>query len=198
MIKKELLWKAWPDGYLPMNRVNTVSGLTFVSLSVHGEENHPKYGKYEQICTHWVKLDAYDDHPWLEVWVGDHIPTTQVSKEHERGDLLPNVDPSDMATWACLLKDLAMAYNTVVEPEPENPIPTEHGLAFLMIQDDPRVYILSCESHRVAFCADRDTAEAYASHFSSDQVRVEAAAFDTDDPALALVLARIQVREETA
>ena len=97
-----------------------------------------------------------DDEVMLHLWVA--------------GELLPNVDPSDAATWACLLEDLAgeRLYNLTWEREerPEYHPPSERVAWRLW--------------HQPTGCAKQVVL-----HFF----------IDTDDPALALVLARIQIRE---
>jgi len=84
--------------------------------------------------------------------------------EAKSGDLLPNVDPTDTATWACLLHDLATAAQIPLEPY--STVCWEPG--------ENGVWVLYSFA-----CGPTDSR-----HFN----------VDTDDPAVALVLARIQLR----
>lgn len=88
MVKQELLERAWPQGYLAMPGVRTIGNY----ICVRGEPQ-PQF-----ICLAGEEVGI----------ISPDMPTsfryTVLS-----GDLLPNVDPTDYATWACLLVDLAKA-----------------------------------------------------------------------------------------
>jgi hypothetical protein len=83
---RELLRRAWPDGYLAMRGVLTVGGWTCCGVAP------PDDGDGEERVAWW---HAH----------GGKRPALRMAE----GDLLPAVDPADTATWACLLRDLADA-----------------------------------------------------------------------------------------
>jgi len=89
-IEKELLWKAWPEGYLAIRGVGTIAGWQCVKT----DRTFTIYGHREAEA---------------EIVFRDGMTSLHSSQAVERGDLLPNVDPTDIATWACLLQDLAQA-----------------------------------------------------------------------------------------
>lgn len=98
MIDKELLWKAWPDGYLAMRGVSTVDGWLCSGEARWWHPDHSAEIVVDPMGLTFV-LNAGDlDHAVCR-------------KLHANGGLLPNVDPTDPATWACLLLDLARASN---------------------------------------------------------------------------------------
>lgn len=82
-VDRDLLWKAYPDGYLAMRGVLTVGGWQLWN---------PERG-------FWLQADGRTKSKL----------TAQYRKALADGDLLPNLDPSDTATWACALRDLAEA-----------------------------------------------------------------------------------------
>lgn len=91
-IDRELLWKAWPDGYVGMRGVSTVDGWTCIEV----QNGHSIFRQHNDPLTVCVRGSSDD--------------VDSVSNAHRRrGDLLPNVDPTDHATWGCLLYDLARA-----------------------------------------------------------------------------------------
>lgn len=90
-VDRELLWKAYPDGYLAMRGVETVGGWQCVG------------------CGEWGSN-------WLHVGTGTgmfplHAPGfPDFEQAKAAGRLLPSLDPtSDPATWACVKRDLAIA-----------------------------------------------------------------------------------------
>lgn len=83
MIDRELLWKAWPDGYLARRGVSTVGGWLYDGFR-------------------WRKQSTNVEGAYLR-------QTPPEPGEIRSGDLLPAVDPADTATWATLLLDLADA-----------------------------------------------------------------------------------------
>lgn len=86
MIDKDLLWQAFPSGYLAVRGVSTVGGWQCAGFARDG------------ITDRWLQPKTFF------VLTADHKPLLEA---HSAGDLLPNVDPSDTATWACLLSKLA-------------------------------------------------------------------------------------------
>lgn len=79
---RALLRQAWPDGYLAVRGVQTVGGLLVLDSS------HYKCASF------WEPSDRG------LVLVGD------LADDLAAGRLLPLPDPTDTATWACLLADL--------------------------------------------------------------------------------------------
>lgn len=161
-VNRNLLWQAFPDGYLAMRGVTTVGGwtcwrtaehdgktvvATFIRNKVFGEVNC--FGGFVT----WNNKPA-------------DLPDTPVSS----GDLLPNVDPADTATWACLLAELGRVA----------------GLQEWRTLD----FYRDGTKHRWMLWAFRPG--------SSETRAFVGLLFDTDDPALALVRALIQSRGEGA
>ena len=98
---RDKLWEAWPDGYLATHGLITidnwiclglsdVAAVEFVSDRRNGERK-------------FIGFDA-QGHP-----IGHDIVPLLVRELWRRGCMLPNVDPTDRASWACLLDDLARA-----------------------------------------------------------------------------------------
>lgn len=139
-IDRDLLWKAWPDGFLVMRGVQSVGGYECVQDGVF-------------IDNHGISAEVKGVDP-------------------ESGDLLPNVDPADVATWACLLQDLGEALYRGNDVDPEI---APGGLLWRPHRGDR--WILEDINGNIG-------------HLNVGQ--------ETDDPALALVLARIQLREWAA
>jgi len=94
---RELLWRAYPDGYIAMRGVHTVGGWTCIArparldVAVFRQLNDP-----------------------MEVWVGADPDSASMSLVRS-GDLLPLPDPGDPATWACMQANLAEAVNRRLE-----------------------------------------------------------------------------------
>jgi hypothetical protein len=170
---RELLWKAWPNGYLAMSGVHTVGGW----ICLGEDDEGPKWSHPDP------RVRADPPPQWTRCFDG----------ELKAGDLLPNVDPADTATWACLLADLAQAWNCT-EPQNHKNVPRtlslQGGLAWYSME--PGCWVLTDGRTSAGFGRDATACE-YLAHFTSVQMET---GIDTDDPALALVLARIQVREE--
>lgn len=178
MIPHELLWQSWPLGYVPIRGVATV-------------------GSY--ICV-WAEPDnvAFDDpheyhrtlYPVRAASILKADATRKLHEEEQRviakGVLLPNVDPSDTATWACLLRDLAEAADS-----------TEY------ITSGALVYGGASWSRRSSPGGSWWELVIQLWDGSSPPPSVPGPMFeqkhhftiDTEDPALALVRARIQLRE---
>lgn len=100
-ISRKLLRRAWPIGHVPIRGVHTIGG-------------------YHCVATRSLPNDHVESE-WLGTSVGlRYTVSTRGSKalsavfhrdvEIDPDDaLLPNVDPADTSTWACLLLDLARA-----------------------------------------------------------------------------------------
>lgn len=90
-----LLRAAWPDGFLPMDGVQTIEGFQFVAhdvvFSTYGSFRHQVPERSYRILHH-----PSERHQDLQDMI-------------DKGALLPVVDPSLTATWACLKRDLAKA-----------------------------------------------------------------------------------------
>lgn len=90
---RALCWRAWPAGWLPVRGVMTVTGWQFVSNCVifteYGSHKHDTGPLSRRIIHH-----ESERHQDIEAW-------------RVAGDLLPVVDREDVATWACVLADLA-------------------------------------------------------------------------------------------
>lgn len=109
MIDRELLWRAYPEGYLARRGVSTVGGWQCVA-ELRDVERRMDYA-------FWLKDDLVSLYGLSElpafspVGYGAASPLnmTPITTALKAGDLLPNVDPADVATWACLKADLVRA-----------------------------------------------------------------------------------------
>lgn len=148
MIPHELLWKAWPSGMVPIRGVATVGGLVYVPDHV-GER-----------------------------WYSVETPYMATHAAIDAGLLLPNVDPSDTATWACLLRDLAEAADSTG-----------------YIASGTLAYLGALWRRR----SDPGTAWWWELTVqlwgTTGFTQAHPFTLDTEDPATALVLARIELRE---
>jgi len=161
VIEKKLLWKAWPCGYLARGGLETVGGWSCLC-----PENP-------------VLWSLGVDEPAFHVWNGTIYHPFRCEKRWAKerikfGDLLPNVDPKDVATWACCLADLAQALDW----------PHYQNVGWWKLR--------AGWWHLHGSCCDETRQEEGKFHSKSFRDLPE-----TEDPALALVLARIQIREET-
>lgn len=94
-IERDLLRRAWPQGCLPVRGVQTITGWMFASNCViFHPDGYYQRGVAERTST-LVHLPGKSSHE-VQGWI-------------DEGDLLPNVDPRDAATWGCLLTDLVAA-----------------------------------------------------------------------------------------
>lgn len=157
---RALLWRAWPEGALWTRGVRTMGGWTCV------REDHEHNDKPELVFV-------------PETRGRPRSGTTRGDQALAAGLLLPNPDPSDVATWACLLADLADRLNVPNRPN-------EPNLAFHW--GKVAVENLS-EGEPPAWCL------WVASQYGWTDRRVHR--LDADDPILALILALIQTREAT-
>lgn len=176
-MKRDLLRRAWPKGYLAARGARTVGGWTCMGLV---ENEH----KFWMRADFWVAPDMIslygrcrDDGEILGYGNASPLNVSPWTTARKAGDLLPSVDPADRATWACLLADLAAAAGV---PERPLQIPGLYqykdgwGLNVTWQGDKGpeqlgMMVLLPWGTYRFAA--------------------------DTDDPTLALVLARIQLRE---
>lgn len=170
MVGKELLWRAWPDGYLAQRGVQTVGGLTCVDIlsPVEGLAFLCQAGTF-------TILD-------------DSAHTKRVL---QAGELLPLVDVSDVATWACLLADLAKA--TQVRWHDGDIRWLRIGVKTWFLDVPPRDHRKPLNS--LAAATARDDHATTAALMEDRGTYLYEFHIDTDDPALALVKARIQLRE---
>ena len=160
-IDRELLWRAFPDGYLAMRGVATVGGWQCIVAFRDGNPNSGS-GIFYSSAGHFYTMC------WPEgVKDAMRVPEVLASAALNRGDLLPNVDPADTATWACLLAELGRTA----------------GLQEWRTLD----FYRDGTKHRWMLWAFRPG--------SSETRAFRGPLFDTDDPALALVRALIHLRE---
>lgn len=99
-IDLDLLKRAWPKGYLPIRGLLTRKGWQCVNAD---DSIRFKYA-YGTLVVGWKANDPPYETYSMSDW-GRH----ENWKAIQRGEFLPNVDPNDVATWACLLQDLAQA-----------------------------------------------------------------------------------------
>lgn len=93
-ISRELLWLAWPKGYVALRGVSTVGGWQTYRV---WDKTSP-----EEINCGWMR-------PFGILDLCECKRQGFITRALASGNLLPNVDPADTATWACLKKDLALA-----------------------------------------------------------------------------------------
>lgn len=165
---RALLWKAYPAGYLGKRGVLTVGGWQCFSV-------------YKDRAVWTAPLNySYDARQTLWFTGEDHL--RGVAHRASQGDLLPLPDPSDPATWACLLQDLAEASGRFEHRKPWV------GLAFDLWPDAPEPPGFYCWLLTV-----HDTGGRSFASFT-----LPASITDADGGAEALVQARIRLRERTA
>lgn len=177
-VDQESLWQAWPDGYLAMRGVSTVGGWLCLEGVRTGDEQQGE----ELVTFHSPDSQPIPHLVWKRggggagsIWGNTD---SQFDALRTTGHLLPNVDPAHVATWACLLADLAQALDWSLTP-------LVFHSNWRWGSNHPGEAILrkwTLEQHRVRVT----DATAY-KHFY----------LHADDPAEALVRARIQVRGET-
>jgi len=156
MVEKDLLRRAWPDGFLPMRGVGTLGGWIFSSYCCIFSE----YGFHQRQISPRTSVVVHAP------GANNHI----VQEWIDEGDLLPVVDPvADPATWACLLHDLALAIFKVSGVKPDL---APGGLLWRPHRGDR--WILEEPNGTVGHVMIGER---------------------TEDPARALVLARIQLQE---
>ena len=90
---RALLWRAFPDGILEVRGVRTITGWQVVfSDDVRARIIPPAIPILDPTAT--------GDHP-------GRVSAETVLRHLRAGDLLPDPDPTDVATWACLKAELA-------------------------------------------------------------------------------------------
>ncbi len=166
-VKKELLWKAWPDGYLAVRGVGTIAGWQCVRT--------PAEGVYANTVDHtwWLAPVTFGTN--RAPFGGDIVVRSDrrvFGSVRQDGKLLPNVDPEDTATWACLLQELAEAAHVETGPYFGHHLRWEREVT--RGWPPQSWWSLTCK-------------------FGGSGRQFDG--IDTDDPAEALVLARIQLRE---
>lgn len=168
-IGTDLLWKAWPQGYLAMRGASTVGG--------YGTLLAPDDSGKESLC--WISSEELLDVDTGELREG----MSEFEYRRERGFLLPNVDPSDVATWACLLREFALAVEEIADLY------------------DPSALAIGANEHIVGqslrFVDSGDPGVRtwqLSAYTEGRELPLFTYTCDTDDPALALVEGRIQVR----
>ena len=170
MIDQELLWKAWPDGFLAARGVSTVGDWMCVQplpADHRVAPNTPLWLHPNKVCLYGRRDDGF----YVGYGPGASINQTPFTEAIAAGALLPNVDPTDTAAWACLLADLAMAA----------------GVSH------------TAEGVRFSYTNDLDTPRRILGErwvlSSANYGRVKTFRLRSKDKAEALVLARIQLRE---
>ena len=191
MIDRELLWKAWPDGYLAMRGMLTVGGWHCVARREH-ESLWTLLRSEGGMTTVYGLPCGGPPYERRSCWRPEMDDFRLCA---ELGDLLPQVDPQvDPATWACCKLDLARAAGVAPGPRLASlgRIPTEIS----WIRDDGGWW-LSALTWRGR---DQEPATVLPGVFlggdgggtwtlARENIRFRD--LGTDDPALALVLARI-------
>lgn len=162
-IDRELLWKAWPRGFVPMKGISTIGGFICTDVDADGFSS-------------WVSTLDHTGVGWradanLQEWSlrqddGTYVPDWR---------FLPVVDPMETSTWACLLHELAAAR---CEDPPDLPVIRKDGDSWFLF------FIV----------------EAYGGGQEADAVWLETSENKgdaaTQDPALALVQARTELRRK--
>ena len=177
-IDRDLLWKAYPDGYIAVLGLNTIGGFTCIGEVCKGSGSGWHFiMNATNSCTMNGRCIVSSGDPRRVRGIAGMIGGSE-------DDLLPNVDPSDTATWACLLDDMRRALGWLV---------AEGEVCNLWWGQPPEGPPEWTSVHPRGWRLERYTDRARSS--ASQGFRFFD--IDTNDPALALVLARIQVREET-
>jgi len=194
MIDRELLRKAYPNGLLAMRGVRTVRGWTclFVAPNSCGGDNQVVgFCHTGEEC----RLTCWPDGrvlPCSSERHGQSVHLSFLEKMLHEGDLLPDVDPEDVATWACCLADLATACLVDKDP-PTNVHPHRHWVrgwhpAMVPLIPTPRPEVGA------------DWTGGWVLDIAWGTTGIVTTSFpftlNADDPAIALVLARVQLREK--
>ena len=105
MLNPDLLRRAWPHGYLLRVGLRTVGGW----LCTRTGANVSRFIHSETQISGYLDSGRFYSHGNPSFLIGDAT------------DLLPNVDPTDVATWALLKTELALAvwsqYSVFVYPD---------------------------------------------------------------------------------
>ena len=173
-VSRELLWMAYPEGFLPMRGVTSLArwtcsgdngdGTDLAGLNIHWRH----FGLHSTIQYRpWTKR------PWEYLFNGGDAEG--IVKD---GHLLPNLDPKDPATWACVKHDLAVArYPAATSP---------YLVGWRQTRRRPAKGVLYWTLSVYWRAGTNDGVVGEAHHFG----------VDTDDPATALAMARAQLREQ--
>jgi len=165
-VDQDLLWKAWPGGYLAVRGVSTVGGWlclgeTEAAAVEFISNRHNGAHKIVGFCAQGNPLGH------------DELTPMLVGELRIRGVLLPSVDPTDTVTWAAIKRDLATACGA---PSDASEITWRR---MNMGTDGAMVWMLSWE--------DKGSVRASVAYQFG---------IDTDDPALAIVIVRAHVHEQ--
>lgn len=157
-VSRELLWQAYPNGFLAMRGVSTLGGYLYWANE------------------YWITdpgVLGTPGHSKAEMW-GICDPAT--CEPLKLGHLLPDVDPRQVATWACAKSDLAVTAGVIDREDPGTP-EVAFSCASQFGEAGGNWYLIDYQGARVG--------KACTFH-----------GLNTEDPALALVLARISLRKE--
>jgi hypothetical protein len=110
-VDPDLLWLAYPDGYLGMGGVRTIGGYI-----CHGPWHKEGNEQTEIVFCKPDRGVCFVDGP---DWTVEHTRALAEMVGDGPDDLLPLVDPDDVATWACCLRDLAEACFERKGPPPD-------------------------------------------------------------------------------
>ena len=173
-IDKKLLRAAWPKGYLAMRGVYTIEGWLFSSDCLIFSE----YGFYKRaVCerTSCVVHKAGTNNHVVQGWI-------------DEGDLLPNVDPTDTATWACLLKNMCDLVGVISDHQ-------YHDAPNGVSNGEILGYTLELQSREEGATSDWPHAWNLMAFTQCTNLQVFTFVAKTQDPAMALVLGFINLRE---
>lgn len=197
-IDTELLWRAWPDGCLAKRGVGTIGGYDCIDERRENVDSigilfYPqgtfystwrrrlpdvRLGYFERVdarptrSTHLYVGDCTPPgFPDMGAWIALHTG--------DRDSLLPHVDPGDVSTWACLVADLAASRGWIGV--------ARGGCTWERLAD-----------HGVTSWVLRLFRGGDGGHETYTFGSTLTTNMETSDPALALVMARIQTREQDA
>lgn len=161
MLARDVLRRAWPTGFLPIRGVRTVTNWTCCAA---------KSGDPKSI---WINMSGVRV---VLLAPSGHIEGSRPEDERpivnvNAGDMLPDVNPTDPATWAACLADLVWAKDTSSDPL---------ALFYRAEGTDGRWWELLTKLR------------------GERTLRSYRYDFQTEDPAQALALARARVRAETS
>jgi len=109
IVDRDLLWRAYPAGLLPLQGVTSLGGWTCLGTSDRsswwgrpGEQSvrvqPPEPGELAERRRRW--------RPTMEIW----------RTAFDLGDFLPSPNQHDAATWACQLRDLGLVLDPQAKP----------------------------------------------------------------------------------
>lgn len=102
---RELLWKAWPEGYLAMRGIMTMGGWQCLGVVADCSLWFPKLaeGSTAPVVGLPSGVPPYEQR---SAWRPE---MSMFRTAADIGELLPMVNPRDPASWGCLVQDLANA-----------------------------------------------------------------------------------------